>query len=190
MKVKKRKATHRKVVRLPRSAGMSRERVMSLYRREVKKLRANQKPIQINQINTVIGTDSNWNNAQVINRNPAWIVLNNASYVWSARDLNSDNAIISRRFRLNPNRPILRGRLTLSVDNYAVVLINGNIVRFDAPQNTPSFFMQGRTFNIRRFLRRGANDIVIVAFNFGGPRSQANPAGVAARLNIRLGELQ
>jgi hypothetical protein len=77
----------------------------------------------------------------------------------------------------------------LSVDNYAVVLINGRIVVYDAPQNTPAFFNPGRNFNITSFLRRGFNDIVIVAFNFTGPRSPADPAGVAARLNIRLSGL-
>lgn len=190
MKVKKSNAIPKKVVRLPRSAGISKDRVMAIYRSHVKKLRANQMPVQINQITTIIGTNNNWTNAQVINRDPAWISVNNASYVWSERDLSSRSAIISRRFRLNPRRAILRATLFLSVDNYAVVLINGRIVVFDAPQNTPSFFMQGRSFNVRRFLRRGNNDIVIIAFNFDGPRSTSNPAGVAARLNIRLGSLQ
>lgn len=179
-----------KVIRLPRSAGMSTSKVMAIYRSHVKKLRARQKPIWINQVTNVIGTDNSWFNAQVINRDPAWVQVNNASYVWNARNLNSEIAIISRTFRLNPRRAILRARLFLSVDNYAVVLINGRPVLFDAPQNTPSFFNPGRRFNIRGFLRRGTNDIVIIAFNFGGQPTPSNPAGVAARLNIRLSSLR
>lgn len=184
--IKRSRAIPSKVIRLKRSAGMSKSRVMALYRSHVKRLHANQAPVQAYQVTNIIGTDNTWFNAQVINRDPAWISVNNASYVWSSRNLSDDTAIISRTFRLNPRRSILSGRLFLSVDNYAVVLINGRIVVFDAPQNTPRFFMQGRNFNIRRFLRRGNNDIVIIAFNFGGPRSASNPAGVAARLNIRL----
>ncbi|PZD93621.1 hypothetical protein DNH61_23690 [Paenibacillus sambharensis] len=44
----------------------------------------------------------------------------------------------------------------------------------------------GRNFNIVRFLQRGPNSIIIIAFNFGGPHNHQNPAGVAARLDIRL----
>ncbi|MDQ1914508.1 hypothetical protein RAC89_29450 [Paenibacillus sp. GD4] len=185
--IRKSRAIPKKVIRLPKSAGISRKRVMAIYRRHVSKLRATKAPIRITQRRQVIGTDNTWFNAQTIERNPAWIAVNNASYVWSSRDLTNQAAVISTRFRIENERTIRRARLFLSVDNYAVVLINGRIVLYDAPQNTPEFFTQGRTFDIRPFLRRvGINDIVIVAFNFGGPRSSQNPAGVAARLNIRL----
>ncbi|MCY9668159.1 hypothetical protein M5X11_25095 [Paenibacillus alginolyticus] len=104
--------------------------------------------------------------------------------------MSAENAVISTRFSLSQRRAILAATLFLSVDNFAVVIINGVPVVYDAPQNTPSFYNTGRTFDVRRFLRRGRNDIVIIAFNFGGPRSDANPAGVAARLDIRLSSLQ
>jgi hypothetical protein len=94
-------------------------------------------------------------------------------------------AVISRPFTLSTRRSIQSASLFLSVDNYAIVLINGRFVVFDTPQANTSFFNPGRTFNIRRFLRRGSNDIVIIAFNFGGRRTADNPAGVAAQLSIR-----
>jgi hypothetical protein len=174
----------RKTMNRPRSPKISRASVMSLYRSHVARLRAAQKPVTVSQTTTIIGTDNSWFNAQTINRDPAWVRLNNASYVWSARNLSSDNAIISRRFTISRN--VLSARLTLSVDNYAVVFVNGRNVLFDSPQDNPAFFTSVRRFNIRPFLRRGTNDIVIIAFNFSGPRSSTNPAGVAARLNIRL----
>ncbi|NEW07576.1 hypothetical protein GK047_16335 [Paenibacillus sp. SYP-B3998] len=90
---------------------------------------------------------------------------------------------------MSQRRSILAASLFLSVDNYAVVIINGVPLLFDGPTNTPLNFNPGRTFNVRQFLCRGRNDIVIIAFNFGGPRSPSNPAGVAARLNIRLSSL-
>lgn len=183
-------AIPKRVIVLPRSAGITTSKVMSLYRAHTRKYHAKQAQVIISQRNVVIGTDDTWFNAQSIDRDPAWVVVNGARYVWNSRNLNSDVAIISRRFRLSARRAIISGSLFLSVDNYAVVLINGLIVQFDNPQNTPSFFNPGRTFNIRRFLRRGLNDIVIIAFNFGGPRSATNPAGVAARLDIRLSALR
>ncbi|WP_248928525.1 hypothetical protein [Paenibacillus hamazuiensis] len=179
----------KKIIRLPKSAGMPRSKVMAIYRERIKKHRAQPAPIVISQRNVVIGTDNTWFNAQTIDRNPAWVQVDNARYVWSARNLSSQTAIISRTFRLSTRRSILSGRLFLSVDNYATVIINGLIVQFDDPQANTSFFNPGRTFNITRFLRRGRNDIVIIAFNFGGDRSPSNPAGVAARLNIRLSGL-
>ena len=102
----------------------------------------------------------------------------------------SENAIISKTFTLSQRRSILSASLFLSVDNYAVVIINGVPLLFHGPTNATSNFNPGRTFNIRRFLRRGRNDIVIIAFNFGGARSASNPAGVAARLRIRQSDLQ
>ncbi|MDF2964248.1 MAG: hypothetical protein K0S39_5983 [Paenibacillus sp.] len=182
-------AIAKKLIRLPKSAGMSKSQVMSIYRAQVKKMRSSAKPIFISQINTVIGTDNSWFNAQIIPRDPAWVAVNNASYVWYSGNLNSDNAIISRTFTLSRRRNILNATLFLSVDNYAVVIINGVPVLFDGPTNATSNFNPGRRLNIRRFLRRGRNDIVIIAFNFGGNRSQNNPAGVAARLNIRQSSL-
>jgi len=180
----KKRAVPSRVARRPKGASVSKAQVLSMYRRHAAKLRAVQKPVAITQTTTIIGTDNSWFNAQTISRDPAWVRVNNANYVWSARNLSSENAIISRRFSISRN--ILSARLTLSVDNYAVVFVNGRNVLFDSPQNNPAFFTSVRRFNIRPFLRIGTNDIVIIAFNFGGPRSAANPAGVAARLNIRL----
>lgn len=189
MTVRQSSAIPKKVIRLPKSAGMPRSKVMALYRAHAAKYHKASGQVVISQRNVVIGTDDTWFNAQTIDRNPAWVEVPDAEYVWSSRDLNNAVAVISRRFTLSRRRSILSASLLLSVDNYAVVLINGRIVTYDAPQNTPGFFNPGRTFNIRRFLRRGLNDIVIVAFNFDGPRSPSNPAGVAARLNIRLSSL-
>ncbi len=185
---KKSNAIPDKVVKLRRSDS-AKKKIMDMYRQHVGKLRARHNPVQINQVSTVIGTDNTWFNADIIARDPAWVIVPNANYVWNARDLGSQTAIISNTFRISPRRFIRRAELFLSVDNYAAVFINGRPVVFDQPQNTPSFFTVGRSFNIRRFLRRGTNDIVIIAFNFGGPRSLDNPAGVAARLNIRLSRL-
>jgi hypothetical protein len=184
-------AIPKKVIRLPKSAGMSRSKAMSLYRDHVKKLHTHQKPVFISQQRTtIIGTDNSWFNAQTIPRDPAWVQVNNANYVWYSGNLSSDNAIISKTFVLSQRRSILSASLFLSIDNYAVVIINGVPLLFDGPTNSPSNFNPGRTFNIRRFLRRGRNDIVIIGFNFGGPRSASNPAGVAARLRIRQSALQ
>ncbi|MFD2613399.1 hypothetical protein [Paenibacillus gansuensis] len=179
-------AIPKKIIRRPMSAGLSTGQVMSLYRAHASKYLTGKAPVTISQQRVVIGTDNTWSNAQAIDRDPAWVAVEGARYVWGARNLSGSNCIISRRFTLSARRSILSGSLFLSVDNYAVILINGFIVQFDNPQNTPSNFTVGRTFNIRRFLRRGVNDIVIIAFNFGGDRTQSNPAGVAARLNIRL----
>ncbi|MEI7026426.1 hypothetical protein [Paenibacillus sp. y28] len=181
------KAIPAKVIRLPRSAGISTAKAMAIYRAQVKR---NLTPVLINQRNVSIGTNNSWFNAQVIARDPAWVDVPGASYVWYSGNLSSENAIISRRFTLSPGRSILSASLFLSVDNYAVVIINGVPLLFDGPQNTPSFFNPGRSFNIRGFVRRGRNDIVIIAFNFGGARSPSNPAGVAARLDFRLGRLR
>jgi hypothetical protein len=183
-------AIPKRIIRLPKSAGMSRSKVMSLYRDHVKKLHAHQAPVFISQITTVIGTNNSWFNAQIIPRDPAWVQVNNANYVWYSGNLSSENAIISKTFTLSQRRSILRANLFLSVDNYAVVIINGVPLLFDGPTNATSNFNPGRTFNVRRFLRRGRNDIVIIAFNFGGARSASNPAGVAARLRIRQSNLQ
>lgn len=188
MAIRRSAAIPKKVIRLPKSSGMPRSKIMALYKSRVSRLHS-QKTVVISQRNVVIGTDDSWINARVIERNPAWVEVNNADYVWSARNLSSQFAVISRRFNLSTRRNILAGNLFLSVDNYAVVLINGRIVVHDAPQNTPAFFNPGRNFNIVNFLRRGFNDIVIIAFNFTGPRSPSDPAGVAARLNIRLSAL-
>jgi hypothetical protein len=169
--------------------GMQRAKIMAVYQDHVQRFRNRPaKNISISQHNITIGTSDDWSNAAEISRNPAWVNVDGADYVWSSRDRNSEFAVISERFRLSQNRSIRRGSLLLAVDNYAVVLINGRIVTYDAPQAEQSFFNPGRTFNVRRYLRRGRNDIVIIAFNFGGPRSDSNPAGVAARLNIRLSD--
>lgn len=190
MAAKKSYAVPKKIIKLPRSAGMSATQVRELYKSHIKKYHKRSNRTVISQRNVVIETDDTWFNAEPIPRDPAWVQVNDADYLWNSRDLGSNVAIVSRPFRLSLRRAILSASLLLSVDNYAVVLINGRTVVFDAPQNTPSFFNPGRTFNVRRFLRRGNNDIVIVAFNFGGGRSVTNPAGVAARLRIQLSELQ
>lgn len=179
-----------RIVRLPKSAGLPRAKAMLLYRAQLKKFHKPGSGAFISQRTVSIGTDNSWFNAQIIPRDPAWVPVTNANYVWYSGNLNSENAIISQRFTLSQRRAILSASLFLSVDNYAVVIINGVPLLFDGPQNTPSFYNPGRTFDVRRFLRRGRNDVVIIAFNFGGPRSAAMPAGVAARFDIRLSSLQ
>ncbi|MBD0381953.1 hypothetical protein [Paenibacillus sedimenti] len=183
-------AIPKRIVRLPRSAGLPKSKLMSMYYAQLRLMNKRLRVPFITQRTISIGTDNSWFNAQIIPRDPAWVPVTNANYVWYSGNLNSDNAIISTRFNLSQRRAILSGSLFLSVDNYAVVIINGVPVVFDGPQNTPSFFNPGRTFDVRRFLRRGRNNIVIIAFNFGGPRSTANPAGVAARLDIQLSSLR
>jgi hypothetical protein len=186
----KRKGTAypKKVIRLSKSAGISKSEVMSIYRTQVKKFHKTRPPV-ISQRTISIGTDDSWFNAQVITRNPDWVPVTNAEYVWYSGNLSRDNAVVSTRFSLSTRRRILSASLFLAVDNYAVVLINGVPVVYDAPTNAPGNFNPGRTFNVRSLLRRGRNDIVIVAFNFGGARTDANPAGVAARLDIRQSSL-
>lgn len=178
----------KKVVRLPKTAGMSKSKALAIYRAQVKKLDTKRAPV-ITQRTISIGTDNSWFNAQVIERNPDWVPVVNANYVWYSGNLSRENAIISTRFTLSQRRRILSASLFLAVDNYATVIINGVPLVFDAPNNDPVNFNPGRSFNITRFLRRGRNDIVIIAFNFGGPRSVINPAGVAARLDIRQSSL-
>ncbi|MDD9270574.1 hypothetical protein ACFPES_26315 [Paenibacillus sp. GCM10023248] len=179
-----------RIVRLPKSAGLPRAKAMQLYRTQLRKFHKPGSGRFISQTTVSIGTDNSWFNAQIIPRDPAWVQVPNANYVWYSGNLNSENAIISTRFTLSQRRAILSASLFLSVDNYAVVIINGVPLLFDGPQNTPSFYNPGRTFDVRRFLRRGRNDVVIIAFNFGGPRSATMPAGVAARFDIRLSSLQ
>ncbi|MGM1047416.1 hypothetical protein SAMN05661091_2755 [Paenibacillus uliginis N3/975] len=146
-----------------------------------------QRPVVINQRIRRISTDRNWVNALEIERNPAWVAPQSGeSYVWGRNDPNGPAAVVARRFTIRDD--IERARLFLSVDNFAIVLINGRSVVIDNPQGNVSFFNPGRTFNIRRFLRRGTNDIVIAAFNFpsNANRSGDNPAGVLARIEIEL----
>lgn len=178
-----------RLIKLPKSAGMPKCEAMKLYRAQLRKYHNTGSGNFITQRTVSIGTDNSWFNAQVINRDPAWVSVPNANYVWYSGNLNSENAIISTRFTLSQRRAILSASLFLSVDNYAVVIINGVPLVFDGPQNTPSFYNTGRTFDVINFVRRGRNDIVIIAFNFGGQRSAANPAGVAARLDLRLSSL-
>ncbi|WP_309121053.1 hypothetical protein [Paenibacillus sp.] len=159
---------------------------MSIYKSRLRLHHATPvKNVSISDRNIRIGTDEEWTNAFEVARNPAWAEVNDAVYVWSDRNTNGDFAVVSRRFRI-PRGDIERGRLFLSVDNYAVVLINGRIVVYDNPEANPAYFNPGRTFNVRQHLRNGRNDIIIIAFNIGGGRSDANPAGVAARLDIRV----
>ncbi|TLS50096.1 hypothetical protein FE782_22455 [Paenibacillus antri] len=161
-------------------------KIMSIYQRRLRLHNAMPvKNVSVSQRNIRIGTGEDWTNAIEVTRNPAWVEVNNADYVWSDRNPTGDFAVVSRRFRI-PRGDIERGSLFLSVDNYAVVLINGRIVVYDNPEANAAFFNPGRTFNVRRLLRNGRNDIVIIAFNLGGARSDANPAGVAARLDIRV----
>lgn len=178
----------KKTIRRPLSARVSKAAVMELYRKQVKKYH-NARPPVITQRTVSIGTDDSWFNAQVIARDPAWVNLDNASYVWYSGNLSRESAVISTRFTLSQRRRILRASLVLAVDNYAVVIINGVPLVYDAPTNASSNFNPGRTFNITSFLRRGRNDIVIVAYNFEGARTPANPAGVSARLDIRQSSL-
>lgn len=155
------------------------------YETFIRRARAAVKPVAINQRVIEFGTNNRWFDARVIDRNPAWVEPPSpARYVWSRSNPGAERAIISRSFTLPRPRRIRSAELFLSVDNYAIVLINGRPVIADNPQAETSFFNPGRTFNIRRFLRRRINDIVIIAFNFGGPRSEQNPAGVAARVRI------
>ncbi|SEM39930.1 hypothetical protein SAMN04488688_112149 [Paenibacillus sp. cl141a] len=146
-----------------------------------------QNPVVISQQTRRISTNRNWVNALEIERNPAWVAPQaGESYVWGRNDPNGPAAVVARRFTIRDN--IERASLFLSVDNFAIVLINGRSVVIDNPQGNVSFFNPGRTFNIRRFLRRGTNDIVIAAFNFpsNANRSGDNPAGVLARIEIEL----
>lgn len=146
-----------------------------------------QNQVVISQRTRRISTNRNWVNALEIERNPAWVAPQaGESYVWGRNDPNGPAAVVARRFTIRDD--IERASLFLSVDNFAIVLINGRPVVIDNPQGNASFFNPGRTFNIRRFLRRGTNDIVIAAFNFpsNANRSGDNPAGVLARIEIEL----
>ncbi|MFE0556095.1 hypothetical protein ACFW1P_09180 [Paenibacillus sp. NPDC058910] len=146
-----------------------------------------QNPVVISQRTRRISTNRNWVNALEIERNPAWVAPQSGeSYVWGRNDPNGPAAVVARRFTIRDD--IERASLFLSVDNFAIVLINGRPVVIDNPQDNVSFFNPGRSFNIRRFLRRGTNDIVIAAFNFpsNANRSGDNPAGVLARIEIGL----
>jgi DNA polymerase III psi subunit len=146
-----------------------------------------QKPVVISQRTRRISTNRNWVNALEIERNPAWVAPRSGeSYVWGRNDPNGPAAVVARRFTIRND--IVRANLFLSVDNFAIVIINGRSVVIDNPQANVSFFNPGRSFNIRRFLRRGTNDIVIAAFNFpsNANRSRDNPAGVLARIEFEL----
>ncbi|KOR76861.1 hypothetical protein [Paenibacillus solani] len=148
-----------------------------------------QNPVVISQRTRRISTNRNWVNALEIERNPAWVAPQaGESYVWGRNDPTGPAAVVARRFTIRDD--IERASLFLAVDNFAIVLINGRSVVIDNPQGNVSFFNPGRTFNIRRFLRRGTNDIVIAAFNFpsNANRSVDNPAGVLARIEIELGD--
>lgn len=146
-----------------------------------------QKPVVISQNTRRISTNGDWINAFEIPRNPAQIAPRSGeSYVWGEKDQNGPAAVIARRFMINTS--VESATLFLSVDNYAIVFINGRTVVNDNPQADTTFFSRGRTFNIRRFLRRGSNDIVIAAFNFpsNANRSNDNPAGVLACITIQF----
>lgn len=178
-----------RLVRLPKSAGMPRSKAMLLYRTQLRKHHKPGSGRFLSQRTVSIGTDNSWFNAQIIPATPRGCPLLTPT-MFGTPAANGENAIISTRFTLAQNRAILGASLFLSVDNYAVVIINGVPLLFDGPQNTPSFFNPGRTFDIRRFVRRGRNDVVIIAFNLGGPRTTEMPAGVAARLDFRLSNPQ
>lgn len=145
------------------------------------------KPYVISQRTKTISTNSDWVNALEIERNPAWVAPRSGeSYVWGSNDPNGPAAVVARRFRINDD--IKHARLFLAVDNFAIVIINGRSVVIDNPQANVSFFNPGRSFNVKRFLRRGRNDIIIAAFNFpsNANRNETNPAGVLARIEIEL----
>ncbi|RAV00550.1 hypothetical protein [Paenibacillus sp. YN15] len=184
MKARPGTAIARKIIRRPRSAGLPKSQLMEMYRNQVKKFHTARTPV-ITQRTISIGTDGNWFNAAVIERHPDWVAVANANYVWYSGNLSRENAIVSTRFTLSQQRRILSASLFLAVDNYATVIINGVPLVYDGPTNQTSNFNPGRTFNIASFLRRGRNDVVIIAFNFEGARTAASPAGVAARLDIR-----
>lgn len=142
-------------------------------------------PVVVNQRTRRISTNRSWVNALEIERNPAWVAPQaGESYVWGRNDPNGPAAVVARRFTIRDD--IESASLFLAVDNFAIVLINGRSVVIDSPQGNVSFFNPGRSFNIRGFLRRGTNDIVIAAFNFpsNANRSVDNPAGVLARIEI------
>ncbi|CAG7659107.1 hypothetical protein ACFQI7_35950 [Paenibacillus allorhizosphaerae] len=146
-----------------------------------------QKPYVISQRTRTVSTNRDWVNALEIERNPAWVAPRSGeSYVWGSNEPNGPAAVVARRFRISGD--IVRARLFLAVDNFAIVIINGRSVVIDNPQANASFFNPGRSFNVRRFLRRGNNDIVIAAFNFpsNANRNGTNPAGVLARIEIEL----
>lgn len=177
-------AVPKKTIRLPKKAGIPLVKLMSVYRSHVKELHSRTKPVTISQTTQTIGTDNSWFNAQIIPTASSWVPVTNTNYVWYSGDLTRDNAIISKTFQISGR--ISSATLFLSVDNYATVIINGVPLVFDGPTSGASNYNPGRTFTITRFLRRGRNDIVIIAFNYGGARSASNPAGVAARLDISL----
>lgn len=155
-----------------------------------KKLLATRKPVEVTAPSTVIATNNTWTNATVIERNPAWVDLSPASYVWGANDPTNSAAVVAQSFRirLGDLRRISSAQLKLSTDNYGIVLINGEPVLIDQPNQNTSNFNPGRTFNVRPFLLVGRNDIVIAGFNFpqGALRSPSNPAGIAALLQINM----
>lgn len=136
---------------------------------------------------TIISTDRTWVNAFEIAPFPTWVQPQfGESYVWGASDEYGPAAVVAKTFEVDWKKKIKKATLFLSVDNYGIVLINGVPVIIDAPQDTLAFYNPGRTFHIELFLRKGENDIVIAGFNSpsNANRSQGNPAGILARIEI------
>ncbi|CAN7197801.1 hypothetical protein LJR153_000543 [Paenibacillus sp. LjRoot153] len=135
----------------------------------------------------IISTDSSWVNAIEIAPFPTWVQPRAGEYyVWGANDPYGPAAVVAKTFKVDWKK-IKKATLFLSVDNYAIVLINGVPVVIDRPQDTFAFFNPGRTFHIEPFLNQGENDIVIAGFNSpsNANRSQGNPAGILARIEIK-----
>jgi hypothetical protein len=180
--------TPAKKVQTPRKTGISASSIRKMMNGAQRTLNA-QRPVVVQQSRT-ISTNSSWVNAIQIERNPAWVAPRSGeSYVWGSNDPNGPAAVVARRFTFNKDLDeIDNATLFLSVDNFAIVFINGRAVVIDSPQGNASFFNPGRTFAIKRFLRKGSNDIVIAAFNFpsNSNRSESNPAGVLARIRIKF----
>ncbi|RTE05836.1 hypothetical protein [Paenibacillus whitsoniae] len=136
---------------------------------------------------TVIATDASWVNALEIAPNGAWVQPGPGEhYVWGANDPTGPAAVVAKRFEVK-SKKVEKATLFLSVDNYAIVLINGLPVVIDAPQDNRDFYNPGRMFNISHFLHHGENDIVIAGFNYPqtSGRSDRNPAGILARIEIK-----
>ncbi|KRE94943.1 hypothetical protein ASG89_32160 [Paenibacillus sp. Soil766] len=137
---------------------------------------------------TIISTDGSWVNALEIETNRAWVQPQaGESYVWGENDPYGPAAVVAKTFKVDWKKRIKKATLFLSVDNYAIVLINGVPVVIDPPQDTLAFYNPGRTFHIEPFLNEGENDIVIAGFNSpsNANRSRGNPAGILARIEIK-----
>jgi hypothetical protein len=134
----------------------------------------------------IITTKGGWVNAFEIAPFPAWVQPQPGEYyVWGENDPYGPAAVVAQTFKVH-SKHIKEATLFLAVDNYAIVLINGAPVVIDPPQDTLAFYNPGRYFDIKQYLRKGYNDIVIAGFNSpsNANRSIGNPAGILARIEI------